>query len=110
MPVTKERFNPKRLKAPLCWMLLYDGSLVAALSLLTVFKSPLWLGWVVGMVVPECALWLAILTLCFAAAAWLLRRGHAVLTVATFALCGVAFVLMLKLTAQAWRLGRTLPA
>jgi acetyl esterase/lipase len=98
------------LSAAIRWSLLVDATAATLLSLLTAFKCPVLLPWVVGMVVPECALWLALLPLCFATAAWFLRRGRPVLTGATLALCGVAFLLFLKPTAQARRLGRALPA
>jgi len=80
------------------------------LALLTAFKCPIWIGWVVGMVVPECAMWFALLPLCFGTMAWFLRRGHRVIAWATLSLCGVAFLLLLKPTVQAWSLGRALPA
>src|SRR5687768_4929678 len=99
-----------RVKTLLCWMLFLDATLALSLSLLTAFMSPLWLGWVMGMVVPELAHWLALLTVCFAISAWLLRRGHPVLTGATLALCLAALVLFTKPAAQAQQLGRTLPA
>jgi acetyl esterase/lipase len=117
---------PRRTKlmAMLRGMLLLDTSIVALLSLLTAIKCPLWLHWVVGMVVPECALWISPLPVVFAAAAWFLRcradvatdgvtsvrGGRQILTVATLALCGVAIILLLKPAAQAWWLGRSLPA
>ena len=46
-------------------MLLVDAMFAASFALLTAYKSPVWLGWVVGMIVPDCALWFAILPLCF---------------------------------------------
>src|SRR5687768_9588675 len=120
------RMWPRRTKlmAMLRGMLLLDASIVALLSLLTAIKCPLWLHWVVGMVVPECALWISPLPVVFAAAAWFLRcradvatdgvtsvrGGRQILTVATLALCGVAIILLLKPAAQAWWLGRSLPA
>jgi acetyl esterase/lipase len=61
------------------------------------------------MIVPECALWFALLTLGFAIIAWYLRHGHPILTGATLILCTVAFFLFLKPTVQAWQLGHTLP-
>jgi hypothetical protein len=48
------------------WSLLGDAVVAALIALLTAVMCPVWLGWVVGMIVPEVALWLALLTLCFA--------------------------------------------
>src|SRR5437764_15471523 len=93
------------------WMLLGDALVAAAFSLLTAIKCPVRvLHWVVGMVVPECALWFAALPVCFGAAAWVVRRrGHRVLVTATLVPCAIALVLFLKPTAQAWWLARSLP-
>jgi acetyl esterase/lipase len=92
------------------WSLLFDGIVIALLSLLTMFKIPAVIWWPVGFVVSEIALWLSPLPICFAFGAWLLRRKHPVITGITLSLCTVAFFLLLKPTVQAWRLGRTLPA
>lgn len=62
------------------------------------------------MVVPEIALWLALLPLISGAGAWCLRRGHPIVTAATISLCIGACVLFLKPVAQAWRLGPGVPA
>ena len=63
------------------------------------------------MVVPEIALWLVPLPVCFAAAAlWLGRRRGRWLTGITVALCAAAVMLLCKPAVQAWRLGRTLDA
>jgi len=91
------------------WSLLLDSLALTALGLLTVFRVPVWLGWVVGMVVPEIGLWLALAALAVAAGAWALRKGGRVVAAVTIALCAAACCLMLKPAAQAWRLGRTLP-
>src|SRR3954469_23165673 len=68
--------------------------------------------WPVGMVVPEIALWLVPLPVCFAAAAlWLGRRsGGRWLTGVTVVLCAAAVMLVSKTGVQAWRLGRRLEA
>jgi acetyl esterase/lipase len=67
--------------------------------------------WPVGMVVPEIALWLVPLPICFAAAAlWLGRRNRRWLTGITVALCAAAVILLSKPAVQAWRLGQSLDA
>jgi acetyl esterase/lipase len=110
MSVESQRFSWKsKLTAIVRWSLLADALVAALFALLTALKCPVWLGWVVGMIVPECAHWFALLALAFATGAWLLRRGHPILTVATLSLCGVAFLLFLKPTVQARQLGHTLP-
>jgi len=91
------------------WSLLLDASVLTLLALLTAYKCPVWLPWVVGMVVPEIALWLAPLALCFAAAAWVLRRRRPVVAGVTIGLCAVSVALLLKPAVQARRLGRELP-
>ena len=91
------------------WSLLGDAVVAALIALLTAMMCPVWLGWVVGMIVPEIALWLALLTLCFAIFAWLLHRGHPILTSVTLCFVLLAFFLFLKPTFQAWQLGRTMP-
>jgi acetyl esterase/lipase len=95
-------------------LLLVDALSSATASLLTVFPWPVWTpamgeAWPVGLVVPEIALWLAPLPVCFATVAlWLGRRSRRWLTGITVALCAVAVTLFCKPALQAWRLGRTL--
>jgi acetyl esterase/lipase len=109
-------FN-RRLVTAIRWSLLVDGLVSASAALLTVFPWPVWTpamgeAWPVGMVVPEIALWLVPLPICFAASALLLgrRRGRRWLTGITVVLCAAAVVLFCKPVVQAWRLGRTLDA
>jgi acetyl esterase/lipase len=95
-----------------------DGLASVAAGLLTVVPWPVWTramgeeAWPVGMVVPEIALWLVPLPICFAAAALWLDRGRPLrrrwLTGVTVVLCAAAVVLFCKPAVQAWRLGRTL--
>ncbi|HEY2859916.1 MAG TPA: alpha/beta hydrolase [Terracidiphilus sp.] len=102
------------------WSLLVAAVIFASVALLTVFPWPVWTlamgneAWPVGMVVPEIALWLVPLPICFAAAAlWLGRRNRrrgGWLTGITVALCAAAVMLLCKPSVQAWRLGRTLDA
>ena len=91
------------------WSLLLDGLVLAALALLTVFKTPVWLPWVLGMVVPEIGLWLALVALAVAVGAWVLRKGGRTVAVLTLTLSATAGCLLLKPTIQAWRLGGALP-
>jgi acetyl esterase/lipase len=108
----------RRLVTTIRWSLLVDALALASAGLLTVFPWPVWAqamgreAWPVGFVVPEIALWLVPLPVCFAAAAlWLGRgRGRRWLTEVTVALCAVAVTLFSKPAVQAWRLGRTLDA
>src|SRR5207344_2012717 len=94
----KSQMRPSTWKPQLVsaarWSLLVDALLSATASLLTVFPWPVWTqamgqAWPVGMVLPEIALWLVPLPVCFAAAAlWLgRRRGRRWLTGITVALC-----------------------
>ncbi len=99
------------------WSLLVNALALASAALLTTFPWPVWTqamgteAWPVGMVVPEIALWLVPLPVCFAAAAlWLGRRSRRWLTGVTVALCAAAVILLCKPAVQAWRLGRTLDA
>jgi acetyl esterase/lipase len=98
------------------WSLLVDALIFASGALLTVLPWPVWTeamgrAWPAGMVVPEIALWLVPLAVCFAAAALLLgRRSHRRLTGITVVLCAIAVMLLCKPAVQAWRLGRTLDA
>ncbi|HEY7087703.1 MAG TPA: alpha/beta hydrolase [Tepidisphaeraceae bacterium] len=110
----------RRLDTAIRWSLLVDALVVASAGLLTVFPWPVWTqamgteAWPVGFVVPEIALWLVPLPVCFAAAAlWLGRRGGrrgGWLTGITVVLCVAAVILLCKPAVQAWQLGRTLDA
>jgi acetyl esterase/lipase len=107
----------RRLVSAVRWSLLVDAVVFASASLLTAFPWPVWTramgdeAWPVGMVVPEIALWLVPLPICFAAAAlWLGRRNRRWLTGITVALCAAAVILLSKPAVQAWRLGQSLDA
>src|SRR5438094_426499 len=86
----------RRLVAAIRWSLLVDALVSASAALLTIVPWPVWTpamggAWPVGMVVPEIALWLVPLPVCFAAAAlWLGRRSRRWLTGITVALCAAA--------------------
>ena len=107
----------RRLVTTVRWSLLVDALVSALAALLTTFPWPVWTqamgteAWPVGFVVPEIALWLVPLPVCFAAAAlWLGRRG-AVGSPGSRSRCAQAAVILLcKPAVQAWRLGRTLDA
>jgi acetyl esterase/lipase len=107
----------RRLVSAVRWSLLVDALALASAALLTTFPWPVWTpamgqAWPVGMVVPEIALWLVPLPVCFAAAALWLGRGRGRnsrwLTGITVALCAPAVILLCKPAVQAWQLGRTL--
>ena len=118
MPLAHPSPWRRRLVSAIRWSLLGDAVVLAAAALLTVVPWPVWTqamgteAWPVGMVVPEIALWLVPLPVCFAAAAlWLGRgRGRRWLTGVTLVLCAAGVVLLCKPAVQAWRLGRTLDA
>src|SRR4051812_15796898 len=100
------------------WSLLVDALALVSAGLLTVFPWPVWTqamgteAWSVGMVVPEIALWLVPLPICFAAGSlWLGRGGgRRWLPRTPVVLCAVGVMLLCKPAVQAWRLGRTLDA
>ena len=98
----------RRLVTAIRWSLLVDALLSASAALLTGFPWPVWTpamggAWPVGMVVPEIALWLVPLPVCFAVAALLLgRRSHRWLTGITVVLCAVAVTLFCKPAMQAF--------
>ena len=99
----------RRLVTAAPWSLLAAAIFAVPFALLTVFKCPHWLNWVVGMVVPEWGLWFALLMAGSGVAALFFRHRHPVVTTATVSLSIVAIVLFLKPTIQAWRLGGDLP-
>src|ERR1041385_7893021 len=99
--------RPSPFKRPVVtairWSLLVEALLSASAALLTVFPWPVWTqamgteAWPVGFVVPEIALWLVPLPVCFAVAALLLgRRSRRWLTGITVVLCAVAVTLFCK--------------
>jgi acetyl esterase/lipase len=103
--------NGSRMKGTaIRWTLFVIAFLAALLALLTALPTPLWLPSVLGTVVPEIGLWVAPLPLCLGTGAWLLRRRHLVIATWTLTLCAMALALFLKPAAQAWQMGRNLPA
>jgi acetyl esterase/lipase len=118
VPLAHPSPRRRRLVSAIRWSLLVDALVLASAGLLTVVPWPVWTqemgteAWPVGFVVPEIALWLVPLPVCFAVAAlWLGRgRGRRWLTGITVALCAAGLVLLCKPAVQAWRLGGTLDA
>src|SRR6476620_6081823 len=97
----------RRLVSAVRGSLLVVALVLASAALLTTYPWPVWTpamgrAWPVGMVLPEIALWLAPLPVCFAAAAlWLGRRSPRPrpvgwLTGITVALCAAAVMLLCK--------------
>ncbi len=79
-----------------------------ALGTLTVFKSPDWSPWRLGVLAGEYGHWLAVVALGVGAGAWF-ARGNLALAVVTMAISGVAAALFLKPSYQARQLAATLP-
>jgi len=96
------------------WGLLFVAAVIAAFSLLTAFKPPVRMNWqlrmIAGIVVGEFGFGLGLLPLGTGVIAWFLRRGHTTIAIVTIGMCVMAFMLMVKPTLQAMRLGRDLPA
>jgi acetyl esterase/lipase len=81
----------------------------ALLGLLTVFEAPEWLDWQLAILSGEFGYLVALVPL--AIVIFVVWSGdRSTLSVATLALGTAACLLLLKPAAQAWRLGRTLPA
>lgn len=96
------------------WLLLLAALLLATAGMFAVVMAPLWISWPYRLLITNQVgeegyrlLWLPP---AIALLAWLLRRGHARATGATLAGCLAAFALLATPVAQAWWLGRTLPA
>jgi acetyl esterase/lipase len=90
--------------------LLFVGLVFSALGLLTVFKSPDWLPWLFAVLVGQFGYLLAAVPLAAGLAAWLLPGGRGALGGAACAACVLAVVLLVQPCAQAWAMGRRLPA
>jgi len=102
------------LAAALRWLLLPAALVLALAGLFAVRMAPLWIPWQYRLLITnqigETGYRILWLPPAIALLAWLLRRGHARLTIATLAGSLAAFALLATPTAQAWWLGRTLPA
>jgi acetyl esterase/lipase len=90
--------------------LLAVGLVFTALGLLTVFKAPDWLDWRFAVVVVQFSYVIAVVPLGAGIAAWFLPGARGVLGGASCAACAAAFVLLVQPCAQAWVIGRRLPA
>jgi len=88
--------------------LLSIGLVFAALGLLTVFKAPDWVNWRLAVLAGQFSYAIAVVPLAAGLAAWFLPGGRGALGGA--AACAAAFVLLVQPCAQAWAIGRTLPA
>jgi acetyl esterase/lipase len=102
------------LTAVLRWLLLLVALTLALTGLFTAVLAPGWISWPYRLLFAGMTgersyryVWLPLVV---GLVAWLLRRRHPVVTTATLACCLAAFALLLKPVAQAWWLGRTLPA
>jgi len=102
------------IKSAIRRTLLVAAGTFALVSLLTAVRPPVWVNWqvrmIAGIVVGEFGFGLALLPLCMGVVAWFLRRGHPSIAAVTIGMCATAFMLMVKPTLQAVRLGRDLPA
>ena len=92
------------------WTLLVVAFALLALGSLTVFKTPDWVPWRLGVAAGEFGHWLAVAMLTLALFAWFARAGAGMWAVATCGSALVASVLFLKPTWQAWRVAGDLPA
>ncbi len=90
------------------WILLVVAVAFTALGALTVFKSPDWSPWRLGVLAGEYGHWLAVAAMAVGAGAWF-ARGSVPWAVATIALCVLAMVLLLKPAYQARQIAATLP-
>jgi len=90
--------------------LLAIGLVFGALGLLTVFRAPDWVSWRLAVLTGQFGYVMAAVPLAAGVAAWLLPGGRGVLGNAACASCAVAFALLVQPCAQAWLIGRGLPA
>jgi acetyl esterase/lipase len=96
------------------WGLLIVAVVMSVLGLAPTFGIPMVIDWrlrmMIGVIVGETGAYLAVLPICVGVAAWASRRGNSAAATATVGFCIVAVVLLLRPTAEAWRLGGRLPA
>ncbi len=78
-------------------------------GVLNVFKSPAWSPWRLAVLAGEYGSWLAIVAAIVAGLAWFARGGSVTLTAGTMVVAGLAMVLLLKPSFQAWRISAVLP-
>lgn len=82
----------------------------SALGLLTLVRSPDWLDWRLAVLVGQFGYVLAVIPLAAGVLAWRLSREREILALASFWICVLALVLLVQPCAQAWFIGRGLPA
>lgn len=87
---------------------LFLALLLLALGVLTVFKSPDWSPWRLGVLAGEYGHWFALVAVALAGAAWTLRGGHSVLAVSTVVIAVGAGILLFKPAFQASRIAASL--
>ena len=92
------------------WSLLILALLAAVLGALNIVKSPDWSYWKLAVLAGEYGHWVALLPLLIGMVAWSTRGTQVAWALATVAVSAVAAGLLLKPTAQAWRVAQTLPA
>lgn len=80
------------------------------LGVLTCVPTPPWVPWRIGVLATEFGHWLAGAMVVVAALLWVWRGAHGRFAFVALGLAVVAAALLLKPAAQAWRLGRALPA
>jgi len=90
--------------------LLAVGLAFAALGLLTVFRSPDWLDWRLAVLAGQFGYALALAPLCAGLLACFLPGNRGALGFSACAACAAAVVLLAQPCAQAWLIGRELPA
>lgn len=90
--------------------LLTIGLAFAALGLLTVLKAPDWLNWRFAVLAGQFSYVVAVIPLAAGLVAWFLPGRRGALGNAACAACAVAVALLVQPCAQAWVIGRGLPA
>lgn len=90
--------------------LLSIGLAFGALGLLTVFKAPDWVNWRLAVLAGQFSYVLAAIPVAAGLAAWFLPGARGILGGCACAACAAAGLLLLQPCAQAWVIGRTLPA
>jgi acetyl esterase/lipase len=83
---------------------------LAAIGLLNVIKSPAWSPWRLAVLAGEYGHWLAIAPVIVAGLAWWTRGDSGALAAGTVVVAGLAALLLLKPSIQAWRISSALPA
>jgi acetyl esterase/lipase len=90
--------------------LLAIGMACTALGLLTVFRAPDWVDWRLAVLAGQFSYWIALVPLAALIVAWYLPGDRGISGCAAIAACAAAVLLLVQPCAQAWRIGRRLPA